>query len=64
MKARPKVTTMWLVNVNFTGVSPIRLPNRMKVNSVNTNGMCAVAFGPTFLTTVPATKTYSASTAP
>ena len=32
------VTAIWLVKVKNSGNTPSRLPNRMKKNSVNTNG--------------------------
>ena len=49
------VTAMWLVKVKNSGNTPSRLPNRMKKNSVNTNGKNARPSGPMVSVHIPST---------
>ncbi len=46
---------MWLVKVKNSGNTPSRLPNRMKKNSVNTNGKKARPSGPMVSVHIPST---------
>jgi hypothetical protein len=50
------MTMTWLVRVNLTGVMPIRVPKKMKVNRVKTNGTCRRPASPAALTTVSDTN--------
>jgi len=51
-----KVTMMWLVGVKEKGTIPSRLQNRMKTNSVSTNGKYFLPASPTLSRTMPATN--------
>ncbi len=56
VSASAKVTMMWLVKVKEYGIMPSRLPSRMNMNSVNTNGTNLRASCPALSRTMPATN--------